>query len=299
MVQKFLNNTALRIADPTRTLSFYEKFFGMSQLAKFQTPGATSYLLGLTGPQSLNKNAPFYSRNGLLRLVHHDNDTTESFTVNNGNKEPYRGFGHICFSVADIEQTCAKLEEEGVKFQKRLVDGRQKNIAFALDPDGYWIELIGNGKSEADKEGEDTSRLNHSMIRVKDRDASLDFYTKKLGLTLVDTADFPGAEFTLYFLSFDPEQVKRDGRANAESLVELTYNYGSEKDDTKYHTGSAGGPQGFLSFGVTTNEPEALVKELSASGVKVSSDESTPGTTVYDPDGYAVDILPLQDYAKL
>lgn len=40
----------------------------------------------------------------------------------------------------NIESACARLEKNGVKFQKRLTDGRQKNIAFALDPDNYWVQ---------------------------------------------------------------------------------------------------------------------------------------------------------------
>jgi len=29
-----------------------------------------------------------------------------------------------------------------VPFQKRLTDGKIKSIAFILDPDGYWIEVV-------------------------------------------------------------------------------------------------------------------------------------------------------------
>ena len=28
-----------------------------------------------------------------------------------------------------------------MNWKKRLSDGRMKNIAFVLDPDGYWIEV--------------------------------------------------------------------------------------------------------------------------------------------------------------
>jgi len=31
-----------------------------------------------------------------------------------------------------------------VTFQKRLTDGRMKNLAFIKDPDGYWVEIIAN-----------------------------------------------------------------------------------------------------------------------------------------------------------
>ena len=53
----------------------------------------------------------------------------------NGNSEP-RGFGHIAVSVDNIEEACARLERLGVRFQKKLTDGKMRPIAFILDPDG-------------------------------------------------------------------------------------------------------------------------------------------------------------------
>ena len=41
-----------------------------------------------------------------------------------------------------IEAACARFEDLGVAFQKRLSDGRMKNIAFIRDPDDYWVEII-------------------------------------------------------------------------------------------------------------------------------------------------------------
>lgn len=75
---------------------------------------------------------------GILELTH--NWGTESDAefkgYANGNSEPGRGFGHICISCDNIEQTCQRFEDLGVRFQKKLTDGRMKNIAFILDPDG-------------------------------------------------------------------------------------------------------------------------------------------------------------------
>ncbi len=47
-------------------------------------------------------------------------------------------------SVPDIEAACQRFEDLGVTFQKRLTDGRMKNLAFIKDPDGYWVEIIAN-----------------------------------------------------------------------------------------------------------------------------------------------------------
>ena len=81
-------------------------------------------------------------RTGILELTHnHGTEELAETPYHNGNSDP-RGFGHIAITVADIEAACARFEKLGVPFKKRLTDGRMKNIAFILDPDGYWIEIV-------------------------------------------------------------------------------------------------------------------------------------------------------------
>src|SRR3546814_4864994 len=66
----------------------------------------------------------------------------------------------------------------------------------------------------------------HTMVRVKDLDASLDFYCDKLGLKEVRRMDNDKGRFTLVFLAA-PEDEQR-ARADKAPLVELTYNWDSE-----------------------------------------------------------------------
>lgn len=70
-----------------------------------------------------------------------------SYTVNTGNKDPHRGFGHTCISVDHLQAACDRIEAAGYKFQKKISDGRMRNIAFALDPDGYVSLLLCFGRS--------------------------------------------------------------------------------------------------------------------------------------------------------
>jgi len=69
-------------------------------------------------------------------------------------------------------------------------------------------------------------RYLHTMVRVKDLDAALDFYCVKLGLEEVRRVDNPAGRFTLVFLCA-PEDLDA-ARAGAAPMVELTYNYDPE-----------------------------------------------------------------------
>jgi lactoylglutathione lyase len=54
-------------------------------------------------------------------------------------------------------------------------------------------------------------KFQQTMLRIKDPERSLDFYTRVLGMTLITKLDFPTMKFSLYFLAYaDPEDVADD-----------------------------------------------------------------------------------------
>jgi len=61
----------------------------------------------------------------------------------------------------------------------------------------------------------------HSMIRVRDLDASLRFYVEGLGLHEVRRKEVPEGKYTLVFLAA-PD--------SPEAEIELTWNWGSQED---------------------------------------------------------------------
>ena len=67
----------------------------------------------------------------------------------------------------------------------------------------------------------------HTMVRVTDIDASLDFFCNKLGLVQVRRNDYEKGRFTLIFLAA-PEDVERAKDSQA-PLVELTHNWDPEE----------------------------------------------------------------------
>jgi len=59
----------------------------------------------------------------------------------------------------------------------------------------------------------------HTMVRVTDLDASLDFYCNKLGLAEIKRKEFEAGRFTLVFLAAPGDE---------DAQVELTYNWDPE-----------------------------------------------------------------------
>lgn len=298
-----------RIKDPKISLPFYEKNFGFKvmQIMEVKEFGFTNYFLAIDGKRPSYKNEPWYNREGILELCHnHGAENDANFKVNNGNAEPHRGFGHIAVSVDNIEECCKELESNGVDFKKKLSDGRQKNIAFALDPDGYWIELITN-KEMTPVEGKydkQNNQFNHTMVRVKDPEKSLDFYQNKLNMTLLETKEMPEAKFTLYFLGYNKTGVTSD----REGVLELTWNYGTEKEEgAVYHNGNDKGPngdipQGYGHIAITCDNVDTEMERFESMGVTIKKRRHEGKMKFFgfiaDPDGYMIEVIPKADIPK-
>lgn len=67
----------------------------------------------------------------------------------------------------------------------------------------------------------------HTMIRVTDLDATLDFFCDKLGLVEVRRSDYEKGRFSLIFLAAPDDEGR--ARADQAPLLELTYNWDPEE----------------------------------------------------------------------
>lgn len=148
-------------------VKFYE-FLGMSVVRKLEQPEAKFdlYFMAYNNKGAISFGNSAIDREGVIELTHNygtENDPT--YTINNGNKDPHRGFGHTCISVDNIQAACQRIEDAGYKFQKKLTDGRMNNIAFALDPDGYWVEVIGQKPIEETASIKETDISTYRMAR--------------------------------------------------------------------------------------------------------------------------------------
>lgn len=92
----------------------------------------------------------------------------------------------------------------------------------------------------------------HTMVRVHDLDASLDFYCNKLGLVEVSRKEIPAGRFTLVFLAAkgDVEKANSSGGMGEQKspLLELTYNWPNEDGSAEEY--SEGRNFGHLAFRV-------------------------------------------------
>ncbi|TDL17286.1 glyoxalase I [Rickenella mellea] len=142
------NHTMIRVKDADASIKFYTEVLGMELISKNAFDSFTLYFLAFdhsNGEDSAEtKLLNRANREGVLELTHnHGTESDPNFAgYANGNKDPGRGFGHIAVTVDDVEKACERFEKLGVKFQKKPSDGRMRHIAFILDPDGYWIEIL-------------------------------------------------------------------------------------------------------------------------------------------------------------
>lgn len=123
---RFLH-TMLRVGDLQRSVDFYCKAFGMSELRRRDVPDG-KYTLSFVGFGD-------ESEHTAIELTY--NYGVEKYEIGSA-------FGHLAVGVPDVAGACERAVEAGgvvtrppgpVKFGTTI-------IAFVRDPDGYLIELI-------------------------------------------------------------------------------------------------------------------------------------------------------------
>ena len=118
-----LLHTCYRITDIDRSVPFYEAL-GFEERRRMPIrEEAINVFMGLPGDDD--------------RL-----ELTYNFGVDS--YELGTGYGHIAVSVDDIDETLARLQEQGIEPERepyRVREGGSR-ICFVRDPDGYRVELI-------------------------------------------------------------------------------------------------------------------------------------------------------------
>jgi lactoylglutathione lyase len=120
-----LIHTCYRITDPEKSVPFYEALGFEKRRELPIREEALNIFMGLPGDGD--------------RL-----ELTYNFEVPEGGYEVGTGYGHIAVTVDDMDETLARLKEQGIEPERppyQLREGGSR-LCFVRDPDEYRIELI-------------------------------------------------------------------------------------------------------------------------------------------------------------
>jgi len=116
----------VRVLEETRSVEFYNKAFGLEIADRLDFETFT-----------------------LVYLRNAEADFEVELTINKGREQPYAlgdGYGHIAFSVDDLDAEHARFEALGLAPRKIVEFNRDGGLLarffFVADPDGYQIEVL-------------------------------------------------------------------------------------------------------------------------------------------------------------
>jgi lactoylglutathione lyase len=122
-------HSMIRVLDEARSVAFYGEAFGLRVADRLDFDTFT-----------------------LIYLSNAETGFEVELTVNKGRTEPYDlgdGYGHLAFSVADVNAEHARMTAAGLA-PRKLVDFAPAGTViarffFIADPDGYQIEVLQRG----------------------------------------------------------------------------------------------------------------------------------------------------------
>ena len=126
-------------------------------------------------------------------------------------------------------------------------------------------------------------RIRHTMLRVKDLDASIDFYTRIFGMTVFRRIDNEGGKYSVAFVGYGDEDTS--------PAIELTYNWGRDDD---YEKGA-----GFGHIAIGVPDIYGLCEKIEQEGheiprppgpLKHGGPNASVIAFVKDPDGHMIEL---------
>jgi len=128
--------------------------------------------------------------------------------------------------------------------------------------------------------GNSQFKLSHTMIRVRDLEKSLDFYTRIMGMQVLRNTEYAEGRFTNVFIGYGPETEV--------TTIELTYNWDQPE---AYEKGN-----GYGHLAIEVPNTVDAVEYLKAQGVTIKSPAKQMKhgkrmlAFILDPDGYVIEL---------
>jgi lactoylglutathione lyase len=119
-------HSMIRVLDEARSVSFYEKAFGLQIADRLDFEAFT-----------------------LVYMSNAESEFELELTINKDRTEPYQlgdGYGHLALSVDDLDAEHARFEAAGFS-PRKIVEFNRDGVLlarffFVEDPDGYKIEVL-------------------------------------------------------------------------------------------------------------------------------------------------------------
>lgn len=126
---KFLH-TSITVRDLDESLRFYTEVLGLTEDGRRRIPENRAEIAFVRDPESGMR----------VELTHWDDK---------GSFDPGEQLDHLAFEVDDLDRVLRQVRERGVRIAKEpfRVSGGSGRIAFLLDPNDVWIELIEHRRS--------------------------------------------------------------------------------------------------------------------------------------------------------
>ena len=123
-------------------------------------------------------------------------------------------------------------------------------------------------------------RIRHTMLRVRNLEKSVDFYTRLMGMQILRRTDNEAGKFSIVFVGYGDE--------NSNPALELTYNWGVDG----YELGD-----GFGHLALEVDDVFRATEAIRRRGGHILREAGpmNAGTTIIafvaDPDGYAIELI--------
>ena len=137
---KEIHHAGLIVSDVERSVLFYSENFDLKETFRVEMSGE-HFARAVDVPDARILLVMLGSTSTVLELIQYLDHPGKITPPRNNDI----GAGHICFSVTDMDEACARLRANGVEFISEPsppVEGAGTRFVYLRDPDGITVEVL-------------------------------------------------------------------------------------------------------------------------------------------------------------